>query len=250
MIANKQLSWPLVALWTAATAITWAVGSNYFPLVLENVPTEFGALALTVLWLIVLIVGGLAGLLLGAAQWQILQRCSNAYVSWRWVAATAIGLGLGWTLGSYLALWTITAIDFPPQEQLIYGLPVVRPNPLELVLRGALVGAATGLVIGLAQWFVLRRTVPNAGVWIQASIIAWVVGVVLYHIAYVTSGGPLLSPAWDPTLSDAAYHSASRFSHIVGWVVGGLAVGIITALSMRHILSTFHTPERQPTPQL
>jgi hypothetical protein len=246
MKANKEMNWILVAVWTLATAITWAVGSNHIPLVLGSVPTEMAALGLIVLWLIVLVIGGLAGLLLGAAQWQIIRLWGNPHLSWPWVVATAIGLGVGWTIGSYLALWTIQAIDFDPREQLFYGLPVVRPNPLELVLRAAVVGAVVGLIIGVAQWLALRRTVPNAGIWIQVSVVAWLVGVVLYHIAYISSGGPLLAPSWDPGISDDAYIAARRLSNVLGWLAGGLAVGLITALSMRHILATPHSSTQQP----
>ena len=96
------------------------------------------------------LVGGLiAGAIIGAAEWFALRR----WVSWLWIPATCVGMAVGLAAGAAL-------VD--------YGIG-----------RGDVVvmGAATGVGVGVAQALVLaRRRIPGAFWWAVANPPAWALG--------------------------------------------------------------------------
>jgi hypothetical protein len=85
------------------------------------------------------------GLAIGLMQW-IKLRSLNPHSAW-WIVAT----GLGWALA--LELVRLVGLD-------------------DIELRGALIGS----ILGVGQWFVLRRSFGQAGWWIVVSALAWTVG--------------------------------------------------------------------------
>jgi len=95
-------------------------------------------------------VGILAGSAIGTAQWLVLRRRPG--VGAFWIPATAIGLGVS--------------------------------NAIGVALTGAgtgigsllVTGAASGLVVGLLQWTLLRGYVRRAGPWPLAVAISWPLG--------------------------------------------------------------------------
>lgn len=96
--------------------------------------------------------GVVSGAVIGAAQWLALRRIGAADA--RWIAATAVGLGVG--LGLAFAVFD-------------YG---------DTVGDLAVVGAVSGLGIGIAQWWLLRGLVEGslAWLWIPATAAAWTLG--------------------------------------------------------------------------
>lgn len=84
----------------------------------------------------------------------------------RWVAANALGemFGLGFVA---TVAWGIAGMALPPV-----------PNALALIAAGI----GEGLIVGCAQWLVLRRAIPaiTARAWILATLygalVAWVLG--------------------------------------------------------------------------
>ena len=93
--------------------------------------------------------GAVAGLVIGIAQWLALRRVGADV---RWIAATAVGLAVG--LGLAYAIFG-------------YG---------DTVGDLALVGAVTGLGIGVAQWWLLRELIDGSLIWIPATAVAWALG--------------------------------------------------------------------------
>jgi len=93
--------------------------------------------------------GAVAGLVLGLAQWLALRRIGADF---RWIIATAVGLSVG--LGLAYAIFD-------------YG---------DSVGDLAVVGAVSGLGIGIAQWWVLRELVDGSLAWIPATAAAWALG--------------------------------------------------------------------------
>lgn len=94
------------------------------------------------------------GLALGCLQWFTINRRFKE--AWRWIVVST----LGWALGAALILILIPA-----------------QNSANMVPQsGFLAGVLTGLMLGGAQWLVLRREVHWAGWWIPVNIIAWTTG--------------------------------------------------------------------------
>ena len=93
--------------------------------------------------------GAVSGLVLGVAQWLALRRIGADF---RWIVATAVGLSVG--LGLAYAIFE-------------YG---------DSVGDLAVVGAVSGLGIGIAQWWVLRDLINGSIAWIPATTVAWALG--------------------------------------------------------------------------
>jgi hypothetical protein len=86
------------------------------------------------------------GLPIGVMQWLVLRQ-HLSHTAW-WVLAST----LGWALG-----WLLVGAAIPPEV-------------------GFLAGTAVGAAVGVAQWFVLRRQLYQAGWWIAVSILGWTLG--------------------------------------------------------------------------
>ena len=91
----------------------------------------------------------IAGILVGASQWLVLQGRFDR--PWRWIVATSFG----WIAGYFITL-------------------LMLPQELE-----TLTGMIIGLTTGIAQWMILRREFHWAGWWIIFSTIGWITGLTL-----------------------------------------------------------------------
>jgi hypothetical protein len=88
---------------------------------------------------------------IGAAQWLALRRIG---ADARWIAATAVGLGVALGLGFAIFGYGDSVGDL------------------------AVIGAVSGLGIGIAQWWLLRGLAEGSLVWlwIPATAVAWTLG--------------------------------------------------------------------------
>jgi hypothetical protein len=93
------------------------------------------------------ITGAVAGAVLGLAQWVALGRYMSAV---RWIGATSAGLGLSFVIVQ------------------MFGATSSAAAPV--------IGAVTGLGVGLAQSLVRSDRIPPAAVWIPTMGIAWSIG--------------------------------------------------------------------------
>jgi hypothetical protein len=96
-----------------------------------------------------LIGGMVAGAVIGAGQWLVARRLLDAQT---WIPATALAMGIGLGVGA----WVVG-----------YGTSLG-----EL----ALMGAITGIPLGVAQAYLLRDRVANAWVWAAAMPLLWALG--------------------------------------------------------------------------
>jgi len=138
---RAPVGWGFWLLWVLASTtglgLAWSVGT----VVSLSVSGE-GAMATLALAGVGWAVGGA---LLGAAQWYILRgRMSRA--GW-WVLASTPSFGVGMVVGPYVA------------------------EVLNGVLSWAVWGGLWGVMLGAAQWLVLRRRVFRAGYWALASTV-------------------------------------------------------------------------------
>ena len=126
-------------LWPVAILLSFPIGGFIADLVVNGVDSVGTALA-----------GGLiAGSVIGAAGWFVLRQ----RVSWLWIPATAVGMAVGLAAGAALVDYGITRGDV------------------------VLIGALTGLGVGVLQALVLaRHKIPNAWWWALANPPAWALG--------------------------------------------------------------------------
>jgi len=99
----------------------------------------------------------ISGALISALQWAVLYK--RIHKAWRW----AIFSSLGWVSG-YVFFVFLSALRL----EIPAGIPI-------------------GLIVGFAQWLLLRKEVDWAGWWIIISIMAWTTGINLMP-GLLTSG--------------------------------------------------------------
>jgi hypothetical protein len=126
-------------LWPVAILVSFPIGGYVADLVVDGVDSVGAALA-----------GGLiAGVIIGAAEWFALRR----WVSWLWILATGAGMAAGLTAGAALVDYGIDRGDI------------------------VLMGAVTGIGVGVLQALVLaRHRIPGAVWWVIANPPAWALG--------------------------------------------------------------------------
>ena len=116
------------------------------------------------------ILGGVAGGgFAGLCQWLLLRRRVSRIDGW--IGLTVAGWVIGWTL-------TLWGIGFP--ERLLSAWPIgwatgpVEQDAPRLMLSIA-AWVSAGAVVGLSQWLRLRQNVRQAGWWVLATAIGWVI---------------------------------------------------------------------------
>jgi hypothetical protein len=126
-------------LWPVAILVSLPIGGFIADLVVDGVDSVGAALA-----------GGLiAGAIIGAAEWFAFRQ----WVSWLWILATIAGMGAGLVAGAALVDYGIARGDL------------------------ALMGAVTGVGVGVLQALVLaRHRIPGAFWWAVANPPAWALG--------------------------------------------------------------------------
>src|SRR5574340_1221913 len=179
----KRNEFVLWLAWTFATTLGMLVG--YLPLAFLVGPIDLG--------IVRVIVPIITGLLLGLAQWLVLR----PYVtrSHDWVLYHAVGWVVGFSLGLLIV-------------QLLSGTPL-----------GMLLGfICFGVIVALFQFPILRREIPNLGIWILANVIGWTLGAYLSQLA---------AGIFFQKIIPAPYVSVLVFVGITG-----LVAGAVTALAL------------------
>lgn len=126
-------------LWPLSVLVGVPIGGYVADLVVDGVESLGAAIG----------AGLIAGAIIGAAEWFALRR----WVSWLWIPATTAGMAIGLAIGAALADYGIGRGDL------------------------ALMGAATGLGVGVMQAVVLaRHHVPGAFWWAIANPPGWALG--------------------------------------------------------------------------
>ena len=108
-------------------------------------------------------VGAVVGVFLGIAQWMALRRLSVPWAR-EWLWASVAGAVVSYLL---MAAFNILGILLDPVNGLLKGL--------------ADSGLWIGVIMGLAQWLVLRKVTPHAGWWIPVALGIWAAGSTLNH---------------------------------------------------------------------
>jgi hypothetical protein len=143
--------------------------------------------------------GGLiAGAVIGATQWLALRQL----VSWLWIAATSIGVAAGLTLGAALVNFGIGRVDL------------------------MLMGAVTGVLVGVLQAVVLTRQHISGAVW------------------WATANAPAWAFAWLVSSYVISANIDERFTNFgaSGCLLFALLTGILLEMMYRRTEAQVHTP--------
>ena len=119
-------------------------------------------------WEYILIINSfITGLVIGGVEWYLLQR----YFEWSkaWIVVTAIGFILSRVWLNFTLEWVHFLLGFISAE-------------IGLVLINA---AVSSVLIGVAQWFVLRGKIDNAYLWILASLAGGLAGVFVVELYFI-----------------------------------------------------------------
>lgn len=161
----------------------------------------------------------LEGVLVGAAQGRVLRGRISRLRPGAWIVATAIGAGAAWALGMIPStVIAMTAREAPRAT-------VSEPGALVQYALAVALGFATGPVLGIAQWMLLRRFVNHAERWLWANAVAWGFGMPLIFVGmdHVPWSGP----------------AAARIGAIYGiCAAAGFAVGAIHGRALVRLLRT------------
>ncbi|NEP91389.1 MAG: hypothetical protein F6K18_33880 [Okeania sp. SIO2C2] len=147
--------------------------------------------------------GAMGGAVIGLAQWLVLRNyifrsrwwVVLTIVTWLLIGASSLG-ALGWVA--------------PRTEQISVRL-----------FHGLINGAIVGAILGLGQWFVLRKQIYWEEWWIIANIIAWSVG---------------LSLGW--AVGGFMYGAIGLFiSEVIGLLVTWFFVAVVTGIALVRLYS-------------
>jgi hypothetical protein len=147
---------------------------------------------------------------------------------------TVVGITLGWFLGGVLTPYLQALFNVPDAHtELTVG---IWPVGVAMAKSVAAVAATVGLTVGVCQWLILRRVIKNAQWWVLVSLVSWGVGGAVYWIVYWLMGGPFSGPYsyWTPEqwTGWTSYFTAM----FAGWVVGGILVGLMSAVGLNLLL--------------
>jgi hypothetical protein len=155
----------------------------------------------------------LEGVVVGLAQGVVLQRRAPQIALRSWVLATAVGAGLAWFIGM------IPSSAMSLADPATNGPPMQEPALVVRLLFAAALGLATGPILGVAQWAVLRRRVAAAGSWLWANALAWALG-----MPVIVAGMDLVPWEGRPAMRSIAILTVCLIAGLVVGAVHGLVL--------------------------
>ena len=229
-LAAQARPWLLVGL-TVAGAALWPLTLGGLALVAPLPATLSGRMPSrdeVTAWYV--LAGLLAGALTGASQWLVLRRAAGG--AWSWAPLTA----LGWSLALFVALRGTTEVTARLRSALDTARFSLFWAPAwERYAVLAIVGAAMGLALGVAQWVALRGLRAPLGrrsVWIAACALSWSAG-----LAFV----PVLPRTPDFVQRMGRYSGGFDYT-LPALILAGALYGVLTGFALLLLL-------RRATPQ-
>ncbi|MEO7989357.1 MAG: hypothetical protein ABI663_07440 [Chryseolinea sp.] len=164
----------------------------------------------SILTAIVLIIAGASeGLIIGYVQWKSLSKLIQNFKPGPWITVTTLTSIAGWIL------------ILPPAVLIIFFFArVSSQSAYTSILYTLSTGAAFGGIIGISQFFLIRKYFNNATVWIFATASCWALS---FLILYVT----------------LSFFSTSLINIILiasACVLSGLVQGSVTAICVHFLM--------------
>jgi hypothetical protein len=105
-------------------------------------------------------------------------------------------------------------------------------------LIGFMVGPlVTGILVGLNQWFLLRRKIPRVDRWLLVSSLGWTAGSVLFNLIDNAVFGTVNLALFGKVDLAAVWTASSVIGGVAGGVVGGGSLGIIQWIVLKGEIS-------------
>jgi hypothetical protein len=168
-----------------------------------------------VLMLLAMLAAGAAeGLCIGFFQWRVLKYRFHFLRPQAWIGVTMSMVALNWFLGALPSVFVWAATP----NTVTTGSPSLATISLFVLMSGIVFGS----LVGVAQWWVLRKHATHAGRWILANALAWTA--VLVWI-YAGALAPRLSSVeWMVPVAGA-----------VSGILSGVTFGAITWSFLKHM---------------
>jgi hypothetical protein len=226
--------------WILATAVSFFVGAGIATIAVFltgaglalNHVEKLDSFWHTLLWGSA---GVVVGMVLGLGQWLVLRHKIRG--AGGWILVTMLGFGLGNAIGSIVLsyVWSLSPRTMLPTWDFTMALWCWASS-----------GATCGLILGSAQWLVLRQVVRAPGWWIPINVVSWAIGTVsgwytggiIMHSFYYghSAGWTIFRDTWyrSPVVS-----FANVVLDIIDWpghLVVGILVGAMTGLALAWML--------------
>jgi hypothetical protein len=177
--------------------------------------------------LVLIAAGTSEGLIIGYVQWKSLSRVIRNLKPATWIITTTLTSILGWFL------------ILPPAVLIIFFFAKLSAdNQYTSILYTLMAGAAFGGMIGLAQFFIIRKYVNNAVIWAFANSISWSFSFLILYFALSYFSGSLVN----------------TLLIILACLSSGLVQGMVTGTSLYFFMSIkththtgHHTKSRMKT---
>lgn len=150
------------------------------------------------------------GAVLGLGQSYVLSGELTGFDRRAWIVATALAAAFAWSIGLLPSMVGDAIRNVPVAVVVAISLPL---------------GAALLTSIGVAQWFVMRRYVSGASLWIAVNGVAWLVGLgvsITMMSALITETTPVLAVVVATLLAGALM--ALSVAVVTGWCVVRIVV--------------------------
>ncbi|HLO89100.1 MAG TPA: hypothetical protein VK203_29400 [Nostocaceae cyanobacterium] len=215
MANTSSFNWRLLQQWVFVCATFYLVR-----IIFDFISSRFASSLPDSTFIIILFFTAMSNAIGGMCQWYVLKNWIST--AKYWVLATSLSFPLALSINNYLRWLDITTLPQADSNNLI-NLFSSHPGRIPFIIYEAMIG----LIIGIAQWFVLRGKVSSAGWWIAGSSFGFVFGSfvvsqirqILGSIGLYYGGG-----VYDPI-------------HWLLTVVNGIIFGIVTGLVLVKLLS-------------
>jgi len=165
--------------------------------------------------LVLIMAGTSEGLIIGYIQWKSLTRVIKDLKPAPWIITTTLTSILGWF------------VILPPAVLLIFFFArLATHDQYTSILSALLAGTAFGGLIGIAQFFIIRKFATNAVIWIFANAVSWSLSFLILYFALLSFSGSVID-----TLRIALACMSS-----------GLVQGIVTGVSLHFLMGLKDLP--------
>jgi hypothetical protein len=183
---------------------------------------ESAAVSTFVTFVVLLIAGSVEGFVIGFVQWRALSKMITHFKAYPWIVVTMISTAIGWIL------------ILPPAIMLISFLTKLSIiNHYYSVFYAAIVGIAFGGLIGITQFFIIRKFYDRAFAWIFASATGWMFSFLIVYTAIAMFSG-----------SEALFYNLSLI--VMSCMLSGLVQGIVSGTCLHFFMTVKKIHERVP----